>query len=196
MSPRKFPDAEESRESRLSSRVFKVILKPFCCFVRFDYKVKDTERCVWKDVRRLVKTRAKGQSRGHERASEQLQRSMYAGEMKLVFVRINGHQKPHPLACDGIVNADGSISHVWIEKQTLTHIHSRWWSQIRELSSPERVLNRQEETHPWRGQSAKKLKYNIVAPSVRRLQITALEKNSWVQRHDPSSERRKAGIPS
>ncbi len=116
---------EESRESRLSSRVFKVILKPFCCFVRFDYKVKDTERCVWKDVRRLVKTRAKGQSRGHERASEQLQRSMYAGEMKLVFVRINGHQKPHPLACDGIVNADGSISHVWIEKQTLTHIHSR-----------------------------------------------------------------------
>lgn len=120
MSPRKFPDAEESRESRLSSRVFKVILKPFCCFVRFDYKVKDTERRVWKDVRRLVKTRAKGQSHGHERASEQLQRSIYAGEMKLVFAWINGHQKPHPPACDGIVNADGSISHVWIEKQTHT----------------------------------------------------------------------------
>ncbi len=49
---------------------------------------------------------------------------MYAGEMKLVFVRINGHQKPHPLACDGIVNADGSISHVWIEKQTHTHTYT------------------------------------------------------------------------
>lgn len=38
VSPRKFPDADDSRESKLSSNVFKVILNPFCCFVRSDCK--------------------------------------------------------------------------------------------------------------------------------------------------------------
>lgn len=38
VSPRKFPEAEDKRERRLSSRVFRVILKPFCCFVRFDWR--------------------------------------------------------------------------------------------------------------------------------------------------------------
>ncbi|TNN81607.1 hypothetical protein EYF80_008053 [Liparis tanakae] len=34
VSPRKSPEAEDKRESRLSSSVFSVILKPFCCLVR------------------------------------------------------------------------------------------------------------------------------------------------------------------
>lgn len=38
VSSRKFPDADDSRESKLSSNVFKVILNPFCCFVRSDCK--------------------------------------------------------------------------------------------------------------------------------------------------------------
>lgn len=38
VSPRKFPEAEERRDSRLSSKVLRVILKPFCCFVRSDCK--------------------------------------------------------------------------------------------------------------------------------------------------------------
>lgn len=38
VSPRKFPDADDSRESKLSSKVFKVILNPFCCVVRSDCK--------------------------------------------------------------------------------------------------------------------------------------------------------------
>lgn len=42
VSPKKFPEAEERRESKLSSRVFKVILNPFCCFVRSDCRGVDT----------------------------------------------------------------------------------------------------------------------------------------------------------
>lgn len=38
VSPRKFPEAEERRDSRLSSKVLRVILKPFCCLVRSDCK--------------------------------------------------------------------------------------------------------------------------------------------------------------
>lgn len=41
VSPRKFPDAEDRRESRLSSRVLRVILNPFCCFVRSDCKYQE-----------------------------------------------------------------------------------------------------------------------------------------------------------
>ena len=37
VSPRKSPEAEDRRDSRLSSRVFRVILKPFCCVVRLDW---------------------------------------------------------------------------------------------------------------------------------------------------------------
>lgn len=36
VSPRKFPEAEDRRDRRLSSSVFRVILKPFCSFVRSD----------------------------------------------------------------------------------------------------------------------------------------------------------------
>lgn len=144
------------------------------------------------------KQEPRGQSQRHERASEQLRRSIYAGDMKLVFARINRHQKPHAPACDGIVNADGSISHVWIEKQTRTHTH--WWSQIREPSSPARALNRQDKTHPWRGQSAKKLKYNSDRflsdhqSLYKTFTNNSAGENSWVQRCDPSSERRKTGM--
>lgn len=38
VSPKKFPEAEERRDSKLSSNVFSVILNPFCCFVRSDCK--------------------------------------------------------------------------------------------------------------------------------------------------------------
>ena len=40
VSPRKFPEAEDSRDRRLSSSVFRVILNPFCCFVRLDWDNK------------------------------------------------------------------------------------------------------------------------------------------------------------
>lgn len=42
VSPRKFPEAEDRRDSRLSSSIFRVILKPFCCFVSSDYTKKTT----------------------------------------------------------------------------------------------------------------------------------------------------------
>lgn len=46
VSPRKFPDAEERQDSRLSSNVLRVILNPFCCFVRSDckYQVRELGR--------------------------------------------------------------------------------------------------------------------------------------------------------
>lgn len=40
VSLRKFPEAEDKRDSRLSSNVFRVILKSFCCFVRSNFKQK------------------------------------------------------------------------------------------------------------------------------------------------------------
>lgn len=36
VSPRKFPEAEDRRDRRLSSSAFRVILKPFCSLVRSD----------------------------------------------------------------------------------------------------------------------------------------------------------------
>lgn len=44
VSPRKFPEAEDRRDRRLSSSVFKVILKPFCSFVRSDWRKKRKTR--------------------------------------------------------------------------------------------------------------------------------------------------------
>lgn len=40
VSLRKFPEAEDKRDSKLSSNVFRVILKSFCCFVRSNFKQK------------------------------------------------------------------------------------------------------------------------------------------------------------
>lgn len=90
VSPRKFPEAEERRESRLSSKVFKVILKPFCCFVRLDYRerrIPQGSQSYFKTIKCTTRAKVAGEQIFYESPS-QLKLQMTA-KMRILSVQYN-----------------------------------------------------------------------------------------------------------